>query len=257
MQPSLEALETRLKRNGFQPEVSVGAFENGKLVGFVLNGVRDWEGQSTLYNIATVVVAAFRGRGVGSQLLNVVNELYRNQNIAVYQLEVLQTHERALHLYTKQGFQVNRHLHSYRLNEGFHRTSENHRWQLYPVAYMESTHWQKVSNFWDSVPSWQSGEAAVRAVQDSFGYTLVELEGALIGYGIVDKLTGVIVQLAVDRRYRRKGVATAILQHLYSQTESSYLTMINVDSQDDSLHAFLQHLGFQWYVTQCEMVKVK
>lgn len=35
-------------------------------------------------------------------------------------------------------------------------------------------------------------------VENSFGYTLVESDGGLIGYGIVDKVTVDIVQLAVD-----------------------------------------------------------
>lgn len=38
-----KSFETMLKRNGFMPAVSVGAFADRTLVGFILNGVRDWD----------------------------------------------------------------------------------------------------------------------------------------------------------------------------------------------------------------------
>ena len=56
MNLSLETFEKKLKRNGFKPEFSAGAFENGRLVGFVLNGVREWDGEKTIYDTGTGVV---------------------------------------------------------------------------------------------------------------------------------------------------------------------------------------------------------
>ena len=77
----------------------------------------------------------------------------------------------------------------------------------------------------------------------------------MIGYGIVDKATGDIAQLAVDRHHRRKGAATAVLQDLQSQTRGTHSTVINVDERDDNLNNFLKQMGFQVYVTQYEMAK--
>lgn len=53
---SLETFERKLKRNGFKLGVSAGAFEHGRLVGFVLNGVREWTGEKTIYDTGTGVV---------------------------------------------------------------------------------------------------------------------------------------------------------------------------------------------------------
>ena len=237
MNMSLETFERKLRRNGFKSEVSAGAFEHGRLVGFVLNGVREWAGEKTIYDTGTGVVPEFRGDGIGNRLLNLVNELCVRNNINVYQLEVIQDNVGAVSLYKKQGFQVKRNLNCYRLSEKLVGESTN------------------TKNFWEYNPSWQNGEDAVCAVEDSFGYTLVELEGVLIGYGIVDKVTGDIAQLAVDCHYRRRGIATAILQDLLSQTQKSSLTVINVDERDESLNAFLKQMGFQIYATQYEMVK--
>ncbi len=255
MNLSLETFERKLKRNGFKPELSAGAFEHDRLVGFVLNGVREWTGEKTIYDTGTGVVPEFRGAGIGNRLLNLVNELCVRNNISVYQLEVIQDNVGAVSLYKKQGFQVKRSLNCYRLSEKLVGGSTNTRWKLYRAEKMDKGLWNLAKSFWEYIPSWQNGEDAVCAVEDAFGYTLVELEGALIGYGIVDKVTGEIAQLAVDCHYRRRGVATAILQDLQRQTQKSSLTVINVDERDESLNAFLKQMGFQVYVTQYEMVK--
>lgn len=255
MNPSLETFERKLKRNGFKPEVSAGAFEHGRLVGFVLNGVREWDGEKTIYDTGTGVVPEFRGTGIGSILLDLVNELCVRNNIGVYQLEVIQDNVGAVNLYKKQGFQVQRGLNCYRLSEKLVEVNTNTEWKLYQAEKMDKEQWNLAKNFWEYIPSWQNGEDAVCAVEDSFGYTLVESEGTLIGYGIVDKVTGDIAQLAVDCHYRRRGVATAILKDLQSQTQGSCLTVINVDERDETLNAFLKQMGFKLYVTQYEMVK--
>ncbi len=178
----------------------------------------------------------FRGTGIGSRLLNLVNELCVRNNIGVYQLEVIQDNVGAVNLYKKQGFQVKRGFNCYRLSEKSVGLSTNTGWKLYQAEKMDKELWNLAKSFWDYIPSWQNGKDAVCAVEDSFGYTLVELEGALIGYGIVDKVTGDIAQLAVDCRYRRRGIATAILQDLQSQTKKSGLTVINVDERDENLN---------------------
>ena len=61
-----EAFETNLKRNGYMPGMSVGAFEHGELTGIVLNGVRYWDGEKTIYDLGTGVIPAFRKRGITS-----------------------------------------------------------------------------------------------------------------------------------------------------------------------------------------------
>lgn len=112
-----------------------------------------------------------------------------------------------------------------------------------------------MKSFWNYPPSWQNGIDAVCAIPDTFGYTLAESDGTLIGYGIVQKANGDIVQLAVDPQYRRKGVATAILLDLQKQTKRSGMSAINVDERDEAANGFLKQRGFGVFVTQYEMVK--
>ncbi len=57
---SFKSFETMLKRNGFMPAISVGAFADRTPVGFILNGVRDWDNEKTVYDLGTGVIPDFR-----------------------------------------------------------------------------------------------------------------------------------------------------------------------------------------------------
>ena len=42
-----------MKRRGLNLEFSMGTFKDGKMVGFILNGVREWNGKITIYDVGT------------------------------------------------------------------------------------------------------------------------------------------------------------------------------------------------------------
>ena len=44
---SVSDLAYMIERRGYSPELSFGAFADGELVGFTLNGVGDWNGKRT------------------------------------------------------------------------------------------------------------------------------------------------------------------------------------------------------------------
>ena len=82
----LKSFELMLKRNGFMPEVSAGAFDDGVLVGLVLNGVREWDGEKTIYDLGTGVIPAYRRKGITAKLLDLVKELCQENNIKITHL---------------------------------------------------------------------------------------------------------------------------------------------------------------------------
>lgn len=249
-----KSFETMLKRNGFMPAVSVGAFEDRTLVGFILNGVREWDSEKTVYDLGTGVILDFRRTGIMGELLNLVSAICIKNKISVYQLEVIQDNEKALTLYKKQGFQVNRILNCYQLTDKIKEAGYN-VWQLEHPEKLQEDQWTAVKDFWTYQPSWQNAKDAVCAIAQSFFYTIVKHDGNLIGYGIVDKIKGDIVQLAVQPKYRRKGVATEILLDLFKQTKSLGMKVINVDERDQALNSFLKKMEFDVFVKQYEMRK--
>lgn len=250
-----EAFETNLKRNGYMPGVSVGAFDHEELVGIVLNGVRCWNGMKTIYDLGTGVIPAFRKRGITKEMLSMVQTICQDNGIGRYQLEAIRENTAAVSLYKKQGFQVIRTLNCYMAERSDGKSGESKQWKVFHLQALTSEQWELVKSFWDYSPSWQNSVDSVCAIADSFAYILAEVSGNLIGYGIINKVNGDIVQLAVKQEYRRLGVATEIMWSLQEQTSSPKVKMINVDERDETLNAFLKQSGFRVFVEQYEMEK--
>ena len=250
-----QSFETMLKRNGFMPEVSVGAFADRTLVGFILNGVREWDHEKTVYDLGTGVIPDFRRTGIMGELLNLVRAICIKNKISVYQLEVIQDNERALTLYKKQGFRADRTLNCYQLTGGIKEAGVYKAWKLEHPEKFQDDQWTAVKDFWTYPPSWQNAKDAVCAIAEALSYTIVKFDGNMIGYGIMDKIKGDIVQLAVHPQYRRMGIATEILLDLLKQTKGFGIRVINVDERDQALNTFLKKMEFSVFVKQYEMRK--
>ena len=73
--------EQMLPRRGYVPEMSIGAFVNETLIGFVLNGCRIWNGKLTVYDLGTGVVRQYRRQGVLNNTLSDIKVLIKEKNI--------------------------------------------------------------------------------------------------------------------------------------------------------------------------------
>ncbi len=250
-----EAFETNLKRNGYMPGMSVGAFEHGELTGIVLNGVRYWDGEKTIYDLGTGVIPAFRKRGITQKMLSMVQTICQDNGIGRYQLEVIQENMAAVSLYKKQGFQIKRSLNCCVTEKNERKSDESRRWRIFPSRALTPEQWECAKSFWDYSPSWQNSMDSVCAIADSFACILAEISGKLIGYGMINKANGDIVQLAVKPEYRRLGAATDIMRYLQEQTGSPKIKMLNIDERDEALNMFLKQSGFRVFVQQYEMEK--
>src|SRR3982751_5092132 len=54
--------------NAVDLERTAGCFDDGRLVGFSLNGFGEWHGKSTIYDAGTGVVPAFRRQGISREM---------------------------------------------------------------------------------------------------------------------------------------------------------------------------------------------
>ncbi|WP_330695028.1 GNAT family N-acetyltransferase [Lacrimispora sp.] len=106
MNLSIETFKQMLQRRGYAPEISIGAFENVRLVGFVLNGLRSFNGKTTVYDIGTGVIIDYRRQGVTSNMLLNVKEILKEKQIEQYLLEAIRSNASAIQLYKKEGFKI-------------------------------------------------------------------------------------------------------------------------------------------------------
>ncbi|ENJ9655170.1 TPA: GNAT family N-acetyltransferase [Clostridium botulinum] len=241
-----------LQRRGYVAKASIGAFNDETSVGFVLNGVRNWDGKLTAYDTGTGVIETYRKQGITSNMLLNVRQLFKEMGVEQYLLEVIQSNTSALQLYKKQGFKILRELECFHLDKNKYNPITTYK--VEHVNMINSNEWRELTEFWDFVPSWQNSIDSINAVSDAFIYSIVRLDDNIVGYGVIDKKTGDIPQIAVNKNYRRKGIARSIFADLIKNTESYNINVINVDGESRSMKDFLLKLGFECGVSQYEMI---
>ena len=94
---TVETLTSLVVRRGFRADFAVGAFDGGRLVGFVFNCL---DGDAA-YNSGTGVAISHRRRGIARRLMQRSIEILPATR---YVLEVLETNERAAALDREPGF---------------------------------------------------------------------------------------------------------------------------------------------------------
>jgi ribosomal protein S18 acetylase RimI-like enzyme len=242
------------RRRGFCPELSVGTFAGDEPVGFIMNAVRDWQGARTGYDLCTGVVPEWRKRGVTTQAFPEALRLLREDGVRQHLLEVIQANAPAVDLYTKQGFERTRSFTCFATTKDRIRPAHMGGIEILSVA-PQSLDWIHLKSFWDHEPSWQNSIDSVTAVPETMEAVAARAGGQVVGYGIVERATGDVPQLAVDPGHRGRGVGGAILAARVARTDSPRVAVINVDDGDAAGLGFGGRAGLEVLARQYEMVK--
>ncbi|NTW24130.1 MAG: GNAT family N-acetyltransferase [Lentimicrobium sp.] len=244
-----------LNRRGFDAALSFGAFDNGRLVSFTCNGIGKFNGLATAYDTGTGTLKEYRGQGLASRVFEASIPFLVEAGIGQYLLEVLQHNEPAVSVYRKMGFEVSREFNYFvAANDALHLKEK-----LLPGNYLLKSitldELGDVSWMWDFSPSWQNSFEAISRKPEDFRLTGVYCNNELAGYGIIEPASGDITQLAVSRKYRRKGLGTAILHELAKMNQHSGLKAINSDIACKAIEAFFIHNGLPLKGKQFEMIR--
>lgn len=250
MEIPLSKFKEMLIIRGYNSEISMGAFENGELIGFVFNGLRKWNEKPTAYDTGTGVIREYRKQGITSNLMLNIKNLLKSKEIHQYLLEVIKTNTNALELYKKQGFEIVREFECFRLEKSMLEATMNYNISQQQISNYDLEQFLK---FWDFSPSWQNSIDSITAKKDKYYCINVNLNDKVVGYGIIDTITGNIPQIAVHEDYRRRGIAKCIITELINNTDSNRISVLNVD-KDSTLAKFLHDLNFEHFVDQYEMI---
>src|ERR1044071_7296656 len=87
LQMSEEQFAQRLERDGVDLELSAGAFDGERMIGFYMTGRGTWHGKQTAYDAGTGVVPSHRRRGVAEDLFNFIVPQFQDRGITQYLLE--------------------------------------------------------------------------------------------------------------------------------------------------------------------------
>lgn len=251
MDLSVEKFNSNLKRKGFSPEISIGAFENGNLVGFILNGLRNINGKLIAYDIGTGVKIDFRRQKITTNMFVYVKKILKDKKIDKYILEVITTNISALNFYKKERFRIKRKFNCFELNK-----KKFNFYYKYKVENLENLDLKPLSVFWDFTPSWQNSIDSINNISKDFIYSVVYSNKEIVSYGIINKNTGDIPEIAVNKNFRNQNIGISILSNLIENTNSNIITINNIDDKSTITMNFLTKLGFENTVSQYEMILI-
>ncbi|MCF8299014.1 MAG: GNAT family N-acetyltransferase [Saprospiraceae bacterium] len=255
MQLNEVELRRMLNRRGFNANLSFAAFDNEKIIAFTFNGIGEFNGVKTAYDTGTGTLKEYRGKGLATEIFNHSIPFLKDAGVKQYLLEVLQHNTAAVSVYKKLGFKISREF-NYFIQENDNiklKTKEFPKdYKLHEIDLLNK---DLMSDFWDFTPSWQNSYEAINSKIDDFKIVGVFKEKTLIGYCIFEFTSGDITQIAVDKNYRRKGIASNLLKAVLSYNKHNSVKAINYKLEDFSSTDFFESNNIILQGKQYEMIK--
>ncbi len=228
-------------------ELSIGAFENQKLIAFILHGFDTIDDQSVAYNGGTGVIPEKRGAGLTKQMYHYVLPILEKKGIDKIILEVITQNIQAIKSYKTAGFKTTRELACFKGNFKFTKSSKDIQ-----IKELKTYDWKEMEAFWDIKTTWQNSKQVVsksKSDNDAYG---AYIKNQLIGYVICNPKSKRIQQIATHKDYRKKGVASKLITELAKKHGEAF-SIINVDKRATHVIRFFNAIGFESYIEQLEM----
>ncbi|WP_144512399.1 N-acetyltransferase [Bacillus sp. FJAT-22090] len=111
MTMELDAFIAKIGTENLSPGLSIIMFEDELPIGFVLQGIRDVNGQKMAWNGGTGIIPKYRGRKLGEILMEKALDVLKQQGVSIATLEALSMNHPAIKLYEKVGYKVMDTLH--------------------------------------------------------------------------------------------------------------------------------------------------
>ncbi len=226
-------------------DYSVGASIDGKLVGFLLYGIRNYNEVKTAYIGGTGVCPEHRGKKITQQMLDFSFPKLKEQQVKNIFLEVNIKNDFAINAYEACGFEKTRTLNSYK---GIPILVVN---PLHEIIEFSDLDLITSENFWDIKPTWKNDIQSVKNIIEDCQINGIYEDGILVAYKIINKNNTRIYQFGVHHDYRNRYLASI----LFSDLKNKEIKMINVDEREISTNDFIQSMGLELYDKQYEMKK--
>ena len=250
-----EEVRSMLIRRGYESCLSFAAFVDDEIVGFTLNGIGRFNGLLTAYDTGTGTVKSHRGQGLAGKIFNHSLPFLKEAGIRQYLLEVLQSNYKAINVYCKMGFETTREFDCFRQKI----TEIKNLDTCTPDAgfRIETIDTDVVGNartFCDFIPSWQNSFESIERSKSGLTCIGAFYSARLVGCCVIDCRTGDLTRIAVDNEFRRKGIASALLNKAVSMMQTDFIKVLNIPADDISLHSFLNDRNIPLMNRQFEMI---
>lgn len=241
-----EVLVSKIAAEKLDLSISVGAFEEGKLVSFILQSEKLEDGQKIIYNGGTGVVPGSRGKGLVRKMYDFIIPVLKERKADVLLLEVIEGNAGAIRAYENLGFRVVRKLLCFRgsITSGLGNSEIS-------IKEMKDFPWENLRSFWDIEPSWQGSVFVLNPMPDHYTALGAYSDEKLVGYIIYNPEARKVHQIAVHKEYRNQGIGGGLFKAI---ADGQPIAINNVDDVSEETTVFLdKKVGLQNWLSQFEM----
>jgi len=244
-----EVLISKIASEKLDMSLSAGAFEDGKLVGFILQSEKVENDEKIIYNGGTGVIPESRGKGLVRKMYDFIIPVLKERNANTLLLEVIEGNQPAIRAYENLRFTVVRRLLCF--NGSIQQGNENAE---VSIKDLKDFQWELLCSFWDIEPSWQGSVFVLDPMPESY-ITLGAYDGdQLVGYIVYGPAAKKIYQFAVDKNYRNRGIGTKLFNAIREKNGGQTIALNNVDDSSESTSKFLsEKIGLNNWLSQFEM----
>ncbi len=243
-----EVLASKINAEKLDMNISVGVFEEGKLVSFILQSEKQENGKKIIYNGGTGVVPESRGKGLVRKMYDFIIPVLKERGADVLLLEVIQGNTAAIRAYENLGFTIMRKLLCFKgnINSGLENS-------MITIKEMKDLQWENLRTFWDIEPSWQGSVYVLNPMPEMYKTLGAYSDEKLVGYIIYNPGARKVLQIAVHTDYRQQGIGSALFATI---ADGQPVAINNVDDTSKETDAFLdKKIGLQNWLSQFEMIR--
>lgn len=244
---NLAQLVTKIGTENVNKAISVGAFKDDRLVGFVLHGDRTDKHSRKAYNAGTGVRLDERGQKLTRRMYDYMIPILQQSHVTEVVLEVISDNVPAITSYEAIGFQKTRDLVCYSGELDTKALSNEVK-----IEEREVIDFSALAPFVDVRPSWQNTYDTILNLGKDALWLLAYRGEQLCGYAALNTTNNRVMQIAVSKEVRQQSIGSALLYYI-KHNISNKISLINVDGSCKSVHDFLKYHNLEQTLVQHEM----
>ncbi len=244
---TVEQLEQKILADSIDLHLSVGAFKNDVLIGFILNGIDCIDTIKKAYNAGTGVIPTERGKKISEKLYEFNIEILKRNKIKQIVLEVITSNNYAINLYENIGFKISKVFNCYRREVGKSALISN-----VEIRKMYSLDRYKLDQFLNFIPSWQNSIRAIKSLDKELIYLGAFDQNEIVGYLVYNPITNKTMQYGVDKDFKNRGIENSLFQQI-SLISGKEIFINNIDELSTETNKTLISIGLSNFIQQYEM----
>jgi len=242
-------LSARWEIGGVDFSLSGGAWIDGKLIGIVIIMLGKTEGVLTAFNGATCVRPEARGQAVTQRIFDFLIPKFKERGIQKAQLEVLDENDRAIHVYEKIGYKIDRKLLCYKEIEKSAPISKvNTDIEIKECSYVNPANYP---DWKTNKPGWEQSDSTIINFPQKHRFFEIKLKDKTIAYIFVCPGSKLLSQILISPEHQLDDIENVVFSYLRELNLPTRQINIGEDSKD--LISFLLKSGFHNYINQFEM----